>query len=73
MHVVYDPQTDVAYIFLGHIIVDRVADTHVVDLQEVGGGINLDFDEDGHLLGLEVLHASRVLRREILRTAFWTH
>jgi uncharacterized protein YuzE len=58
----YDPEADAAYIKLRDDIgaggVDR---TVMCDPAEVGGMINLDFDVDGHLVGIEVMDASRLL------------
>ena len=51
---------------LGAPIADGgVARTVPVDLPDgVSGELFLDFDEDGHLLGIELLGASRLLRPE---------
>lgn len=52
----FDPDVDAAYVTLP------------VDLPDgIGGELFLDFDEDGHLLGVEILGASALLRPEILR------
>jgi uncharacterized protein YuzE len=65
--VTYDRSADAAYIYL----VDkrargRVARTYACDPSEVQGQIQLDFDEDGILLGIEVLDASHLLPRDLL-------
>lgn len=44
-----------------------VAHTYACDPIEVGGQINLDFDADSRLLGIEVLDASVMLPAEFLR------
>jgi uncharacterized protein YuzE len=63
----YDPDADAAYIRLQDDIgaggVDR---TVMCDPAEVGGMINLDFDAEGHLVGIEVMDASKLLPPELL-------
>jgi uncharacterized protein YuzE len=49
----YDPQADAAYITL--------ADGVAIESDEVAPGIVLDFDAQGRVLGIEVLHASKTL------------
>ena len=49
----YYPETDSLYISL--------TDSPSVDSQEVASGIVLDFDADGHLVGLDIDHASQVV------------
>lgn len=70
MRITYDPDADAAYIYLIDKIgaggVDR---TIPVDPAAVGGMINLDFDESGRLLGIEVIDASKFLPDELLRLA----
>jgi len=62
----YEPEVDAAYVTLGAPIADgEVARTVPVDLPDgVSDELFLDFDEDGHLLGIELLGASRLLRPE---------
>lgn len=48
----YYPETDSLYISL----IDKPS----ADSQEVATGIVLDFDADGHLVGIDIDHASRV-------------
>lgn len=67
MRLTYDAEADAAYIQLVELIVpDAVAKTVGCDPAEVGEMINLDFDSEGRLLGIEVLDASRVLPQELL-------
>lgn len=40
--------------------------TYGCDPAQVNGQIHLDFDDEGHLVGIEVLDASRLLRPETL-------
>lgn len=69
MKIEYDRSVDAAYISLGpEIGVAGVFQTYACDPVEVGGQINLDFDEGGRLIGIEVLDASKILPEELLRT-----
>jgi uncharacterized protein YuzE len=70
MRITYDPAVDAAYIyFVDEIGSGGVARTYPCDPIEVNGEINLDFDPDWHLLGIEVLDASKRLPVELLRSA----
>ncbi|MEM1280264.1 MAG: DUF2283 domain-containing protein [Cyanobacteria bacterium P01_H01_bin.152] len=56
----YFPETDSLYISL--------IDVPSADSQEVANGIVLDFDADGHLVGLDIQHASQVVDISRLET-----
>ena len=62
----YDPEVDAAYATIGRPIRPGEASRQVpVTLPEgLSGEIILDFDRDGHLLGVEILGASTLLRAE---------
>lgn len=49
MKIEYDKNADALYI--------RLQEKHVARTQELEEGLNLDFDEAGHLIGVEVLDA----------------
>lgn len=67
MRITYDSVANAAYIYLvDEIGVGGVSKTVPVDPIEVGGMINLDFDDEGHLLGIEVLDARSYLSAELL-------
>ncbi|WP_370524181.1 DUF2283 domain-containing protein [Cellulomonas sp. APG4] len=67
MRVTYDAATDAAYIYLdGETWSGGVADTVPVDPLVARGMINLDFDREDRLVGIEVLAASRRLPRSFL-------
>jgi uncharacterized protein YuzE len=51
MKIEYDKEVDALYI--------RIREKDVARTQEVSDGVNLDFDVEGRLIGLEVLGASR--------------
>ncbi len=67
MRFTYDGEADAAYIYLVDIPPGGAKKTYVCDAEEVDGMINLDFDAEGRLLGIEVLNASRKLPRGLLR------
>lgn len=63
----YDPNVDAAYIYLADEIREgQVAKTVPLDPGAIHGEINLDFDADGRLIGIEVIDASRLLPRELI-------
>ena len=70
MRITYDATVDAAYIYL----VDRIGPGEAsrmvpLDPVEIGGMINLDFDSDNRLLGIEVLGASQLLSPGLLSMA----
>ena len=69
MEVEYDENSDAAYIYLKKIKPAGVAKTYLCDPREVDGMINLDFDKNGQLIGIEVIDASKKLPQEILDQA----
>ena len=66
MNLKYDTEVDAAYLYLTAIKEGGVKKTYLCDPREVGGQINLDFDEDGRMVGIEVLGASRLLPKVLL-------
>ena len=70
MRIRYDSSADAAYIEIaGEIGLRGIASTYLCDPREVQGMINLDFDADGHLVGIEVMGASKRLPPEALQAA----
>ncbi|RIJ56973.1 DUF2283 domain-containing protein [Clavibacter phaseoli] len=63
MRVTYDPAADAAYVELAGPVGDGEAATTIHSIATPGarGEVALDFDADGRLIGIEVLHASAVL------------
>lgn len=67
MRIDYDRVIDAAYISLKPAEEGiQVATTVPVDPTEIDGEINLDFDRDGRLVGIEIQSASRFLAPELL-------
>ncbi|MFT7767042.1 DUF2283 domain-containing protein [Clavibacter tessellarius] len=71
MRVTYDAVADAAYIALAGPVGDGEAATQIHSITTPGdrGEVALDFDADGRLLGVEVLHASAVLPAAVLAEA----
>ena len=60
MHITYDKSADAAYIYLierKDIKPGWVKQTYPCDTTEIDEMINLDFDSQGHLGGIEILDA----------------
>jgi len=51
VRITYDPQVDALYI--------ELRSAQAVDSVDVEDGVTADLDEEGHIIGLEVLSASR--------------
>ncbi|HEY7300414.1 MAG TPA: DUF2283 domain-containing protein [Xanthobacteraceae bacterium] len=47
----YDPEVDALYI--------RFAEVEIVEREEVFDGVTFDFDNEGRIVSLEILHASK--------------
>lgn len=70
MRIEYDESIDAAYVYLSDEGSESVAASRTVPGDPVEAGfINLDFDAENRLIGLEILNASRRLRPSALRTA----
>jgi uncharacterized protein YuzE len=69
MKIVFDPSADAAYIYLSTNTKEISHKTYTCDPCEVGGQINLDFDEFGHLIGIEVLDARQLLPEDVLNNS----
>jgi uncharacterized protein YuzE len=70
MRMTYDPAANAAYLYLAPDGDEfRSARTYACDPVEVGGMINLDFDSNGRLIGLEVLGARSKLTEHLLSDA----
>lgn len=66
MKITYDETVDAAYIYLKDIQPGGVKKTYPCDPDKVDGLINLDFDENNILVGIEILDASKKLPKELL-------
>jgi uncharacterized protein YuzE len=66
MRIRYDASVDMAYIYLREIAPGGVATTVPGWPDTEAFGINLDFDADGGLVGIDVSAASRRLPAELL-------
>ncbi len=69
MRVTLDRRANAAYIYLADIESDGVKKSfHIHPINE-WGMINLDYDKEGHLIGIEVLGAKTRLKAEFLEQA----
>ncbi len=57
----YDPDANAAYI--------RFSSEPIFESEEVSAGIILDYDQDGHIVGMEVLDARENLPPAMLKAA----
>ncbi len=69
MKVTYDPSVDAAYIALVHIGPGDAKSTYKCHPKKIGGMLNLDFDANGRLIGIEVVGALKLLPPELLISA----
>ncbi|MER7679319.1 DUF2283 domain-containing protein [Streptomyces sp. NPDC096934] len=70
VRVTYDKTANAAYIYLTEPrVCVRSARMYPCDPVDVDGMINLDFDEQGRLIGVEVLAASSKLPEYLLQSA----
>lgn len=70
LRVTYDEKANAAYIYIAESqMLARVARMYPCDPVGVGGMINLDFDEKGSLIGIEVLAARSMLPKYLLDAA----
>lgn len=70
VRVTYDRTADAAYMYFTDPQVGvRSARTYPCDPIDVDGMINLDFDEQGRLIGIEVLAATSKLPEYVLQAA----
>ena len=68
--VTYDKTVNAAYVYLTDPqVVPKSSRTYPCDPIDVDGMINLDFDEHGRLIGIEVLAASSKLPEYLLESA----
>lgn len=65
MKLEYDKDVDAAYIYLEYPLKKGVTKKTI----ELNENIILDFDADNKLLGVEILDASKVLKKEVLMEA----
>ncbi|WAZ26819.1 DUF2283 domain-containing protein [Streptomyces cinnabarinus] len=70
LRVTYDKTANAAYVYLTDPQVrTKSSRMYPCEPVEVGGMINLDFDEQGRLIGIEVLDASSKLPEYLLESS----
>ena len=65
MKITYDEDANAVYIYMNDIG-KKVYSTYCCDPVEVKGMINLDFDKEGRLLGIEIMDADKRLSPKVL-------
>lgn len=65
MNITYDVETDAAYIKF----VEDVDVARTVPGDGEADGVNLDFDDEGRLVGIEILEAKKRLPQDLLDVA----
>jgi uncharacterized protein YuzE len=63
MRITYDSTVDAAYVYL--VEIEHGAAISQKHLPLENGEVILDFDKDGHLLGIEILGAKSILKPEL--------
>jgi uncharacterized protein YuzE len=67
MRVTYDVSADAMYLYLRELQPEeKVNFTYPCDPSEINGMINLDFDRNKRLIGIEILDASKRAPAELL-------
>lgn len=67
MRLTYDASVNAGYIDLtGAGESKAVARTYSCDPREIGGIVNLDLDQDGRIIGIEILGLSTLVRTSVL-------
>lgn len=70
MRVTHDAEADAAYIYLADIEPGGAKASVAVETGDAAaGGIVLDFDREGRLIGIEIIGAARGVPTELLREA----
>ena len=70
MKISYDQTANSLYIYIKEKIhKGEVKQTYSCNPIEVNGEINLDFDQNGYLLGIEILDADKKVFKEFLNNA----
>jgi uncharacterized protein YuzE len=71
MKITYDKSVDAAYIHLGNFYSGKVVTTDSFEIKKIVpfGDINVDFDNDQKIVGIEVLNASKYLAEDLLNDA----
>ena len=63
MKLEYDKEVDAAYIYIKYPIKDGEAEKTI----ELNDDLIVDFDKNGKLIGIEVLNASKVIGKDVLK------
>lgn len=67
MTITYDPSVDAAYVRLSDTQKSVGAESFSIDDLIPFGDINIDFDNNRHIVGFEILNASKYLAQDLLK------
>lgn len=66
----FDPEVDAIYVyFRSRIMRGEVERSEFLAFANVAGGMTIDWDKSGHLVGLEILGASEYFDTDVLAAA----
>jgi uncharacterized protein YuzE len=68
MRIVLDKESNAVYIYLSNSK-QFVTKTYLCNPQEINGMINLDFNQEGKLVGIEIMDALSKLLPEVIQKA----
>ena len=67
--ITYDRDADASYLYLQEPGRKEVKKTYLGNPADINGMINIDFDAEGQIIGIEVMDASKKLPKSILAQA----
>ncbi len=69
MRVTHDPDVDMGYIYLVPIAPGEAVRSEALAFEHGPGEVVVDFDCDGHIIGIEIFDASRLLPPAVIAEA----
>ncbi len=66
MHFTYDPEADAAYLSLTQMSPVSAMQISGISITGMNGEIEIDLDIEGRVIGIEFVHASLILPKELL-------
>jgi len=64
--ITFDKKANAAYLYIVDIGSADVVRTQECDVDQMLGSINLDFDKDNRLVGIEIINANQVLPKRLI-------
>lgn len=66
MHFTYDPEADAAYLSLTQASLTSAMQLPAISAADMDGEVHFDLDREGRIIGIEFVHASLILPKELL-------